>query len=340
MILDMDGEVRESFILKHSWQENTMLEQDTFTRRMTAERSDRKMIAMHDPLDEPAKRKIEEYTQALAATQGMGDRREEGLQLVNLGLTHLIHLGQPESAIDYYEQALDIFHEIQDRGMEAKTLGYLGQAYTVLRQPRRAVKNKLQAITMYHTIDDRSGVIEQFNSLGLMYGTFGFRERAIKYYKQALALARAMGCEQTEAALLTNIGITYAEMRQEKAAFDHLEQARSLFHEIGNRKDEADTLRSIGTFHMLRGRMEFCIQTYEEALAISREIACYESEADLLKSLGMAYQNQKVYEKAAEYCQAALEVYGKMGSAKGRKLRVRLEACQRLANRKWWHFWS
>ena len=75
-----------------------------------------------------------------------------------------------------------------------------------------------------------------------------------------------------------------------------------------------------------------------QALATSREIACRETEADLLKSIGMAYQNQKVYEKAVEYCQAALDVYGKTGSAKGRKMRARLEACQRLANKKWWHF--
>jgi tetratricopeptide (TPR) repeat protein len=48
----------------------------------------------------------------LASARGLDDRRDEGSFLVNLGLAYSA-LGQVERAIEYSEQALEIFLEIQ-----------------------------------------------------------------------------------------------------------------------------------------------------------------------------------------------------------------------------------
>jgi tetratricopeptide (TPR) repeat protein len=309
------------------------------TEQTTLDEIHQRITDVDDPAYKPEKDKIEAHVQALAEARLLGDRREEAMQLAHIAFAHFSLLEQPESAIAYYEQALCIFREIHDPGMEARTLGSLGMVYLFLQELKRAVEYKQQAIRIYSAIDDRDGEIDQLTSLGLLYGKSGFSEKAILYFKKALALTREIRSRQKEAVLLSNIGVTYAEMHQEKHAFEHLELARNIFHEIGNRQEELDTLQSMGTLHVLRGQAGRGIQLYEAALALCREIARDETEADLLQSLGRAWQRQKEYERALEYYQAAVEMYDRLGSPSAGYTRERLEACRRLANKKWWEFW-
>src|SRR5665647_1694071 len=67
-------------------------------------------------------------SQALKIDLEIGDRRNEGAWLGNLGLAYSA-LGDAKKAIEYYEQALKIAREIGDRRNEGIWLGNLGLAY-------------------------------------------------------------------------------------------------------------------------------------------------------------------------------------------------------------------
>jgi tetratricopeptide (TPR) repeat protein len=75
-----------------------------------------------------------EYTEkALKVARDIGNRKNEGASLGNLGNTYS-DLGQVERAIEYYKQALAIAKEIGDRRNEGNWLGNLGNTYSELRR--------------------------------------------------------------------------------------------------------------------------------------------------------------------------------------------------------------
>ena len=73
-----------------------------------------------------------------------------------LGLAHA-DLGQPQRAIDFYQQRLTIAREIGDRRGEGNALGNLGNAYADLGQPQRAIDFYEQRLSIAREIGDRRG---------------------------------------------------------------------------------------------------------------------------------------------------------------------------------------
>jgi len=63
-------------------------------------------------------------------------------------------LGQAEKAIGYYEQALIISRDIQDRLGEGSSLGNLGVAYADLGQTEKAIGYHEQALQIGQEIKD------------------------------------------------------------------------------------------------------------------------------------------------------------------------------------------
>ena len=66
-------------------------------------------------------------------------------------------LGQDQTALDYYEQALTIAHEVDDRISEGRTLSNIGAVYNDLRQYQTALDYYEQALTIHQALGEQRG---------------------------------------------------------------------------------------------------------------------------------------------------------------------------------------
>ncbi|MDT9288316.1 tetratricopeptide repeat protein, partial [Limnospira sp. PMC 1298.21] len=80
-------------------------------------------------------------------------------------------VGEKQTALDYYNQALPLLRAVGDRGGKATTL----------------------------------------NNIGAVYDSLGEKQTALDYYNQALPLLRAVGDRRGEATTLNNIGGVYSD---------------------------------------------------------------------------------------------------------------------------------
>lgn len=147
-------------------------------------------------------RAIEYYEQALAIAREIGDRGGEGTRLSNLGTAYSalarvewpieVPLWHEVQAIEYYEQALAISHDIGDREGEGATWGRLGNAYRVLGEVKQAIEYYERALDIARKIGDQVGDWEgkgaQLAGLGNAYRALGQIEQAKEYLEQALAI--------------------------------------------------------------------------------------------------------------------------------------------------------
>ena len=91
------------------------------------------------------------YDQALAIFQDLGDRKGEANALNNLGIVY-DSLGQYPQARDNYDQALAIFQDLGDRKGEANALNNLGVAYWYQGQWSEAESVLQEAIAVYEKL--------------------------------------------------------------------------------------------------------------------------------------------------------------------------------------------
>jgi tetratricopeptide (TPR) repeat protein len=170
--------------------------------------------------EEPKLTSIRTHGTALAIAKEIGDRRNEGNWLGNLGNAYSVQ-GQVERAIEYYEQALAIAKAIGDRRNEGADLGNLGLAYFVQGQVERAIEYYEQALAIDKEIGDRRGEGTDHGNLGTAYYNLGEVERAIEYYEQALVIAKEIGYRRGEGTWLGNLGNAYSVLEEVERAIGY-----------------------------------------------------------------------------------------------------------------------
>ena len=88
----------------------------------------------------------------------VGDRAGEANTLNNIGLVY-DHIGQPQEALSFYEQALPIAREVGDRAGEASILSNIGAVYRDTNQPSEAIDIWEQSVTI--TLEMRGGLLRE-----------------------------------------------------------------------------------------------------------------------------------------------------------------------------------
>jgi CHAT domain-containing protein len=134
------------------------------------------------------------------------------------------NLGQYQTALDYYQQALTIDHEIKNRHGEGADFGNIGLVYFDLGQYQTALKYHLQALKIRREIKNRHGEGVDLANIGAVYHNLGQYQTALDYYQQAMTIDREIG---SDGLLITQRGLasTEAKLNQSDVAIQHYEQA-------------------------------------------------------------------------------------------------------------------
>ena len=250
-------------------------------------------------------RAIELLEESLAIAREIGDRRNEGIWLGNLGHAYR-DLGQVERAIKFYERALAIAREIGDRRNEGIWLGSLGLAYRNLGHAERTIELYEQALAIAREIGDRRQEGSHLNKLGTAYRRLGRVEQAIKLYEEDLVIARKIGDRLEEGISLSTLGDAYRALGQVKRAIKCYEEALDIFREIGERWEEGRALGNLGNAYLDLGRVKHAIRLYEEALTIARRIGHRRGESYQLLGLGQTLLATGDLAEARRRCAEAL----------------------------------
>jgi tetratricopeptide (TPR) repeat protein len=135
----------------------------------------------------PLEQASDYYEQALSIFREIGDRRNEGIVLSNLGIAYYTSRQIPRAS-DYYEQALSIFRAIGDRPNEGLILGNLGNINRNLGHIDEAAGYYKQALSIARETDDLRYEAIWLYSLGNAYRDLDQGAQASAYYEQAYSV--------------------------------------------------------------------------------------------------------------------------------------------------------
>ncbi len=217
-------------------------------------------------------------------------------------------LSRQEKAIEHFEQALAIHREMKDRVGEVGALNYMGVAYTRLSRQEKAIEYLEQALVIARKVKDRADEASVLNSLGNANRELSRYDKAIEYLEQTLAIRRATKDLAGEGAALNNLGSVYRNLSRYEKATEYFEQSLAISREVKDRVFEANTLSNLGIVYTILNRYEKAIEYNEQALVIRREVKDRAGEGITLNNLGIVYREMSRYDKAIEHFEQALVI--------------------------------
>lgn len=217
-------------------------------------------------------------------------------------------IGQPQTALDLYRQAQPIQRALPDPAGEAATLNGMGHAYKAMGQPTEALALYTQALVIRRSLGNQGDIAATLHNMGLVYRDMGQPQRALELLEQALPILVAVGNRFAEATARNSLATVYTKLGQLPRALEFYQQALPIRREVGDRAGEATTLNGIGLVYYGLGQREQALTLYEQALAIRREVKDRAGEAGTLHNMAAVYRMQGQLEQASALYQQALPI--------------------------------
>ncbi|MEU8149375.1 tetratricopeptide repeat protein [Nonomuraea sp. NPDC048901] len=203
----------------------------------------------------------------LAAARAARDSYAEAKMLNRLGLS-LYDLGRYDDAVERFEEALQIWHRLGERGREAGSLRRLGLVSAARGDHEVAIARFTASIAMYRESGaDRQAALGLTDLAGVLLAQ-GRGSDAVIHLEQA----RRMLSEVDDLYNRARVGILlgYAHVDQEQADRE-LRSALEIMDQLGSSAGRAAALEGLGELAERTGRPEEAHHYYEMALEVLGE---------------------------------------------------------------------
>jgi len=215
--------------------------------------------------------------------------------LQDIDFDYLLLWGQYKIVIDMHRRLQE---KLSNPDMRSRSSGNLGTAYYFVGEYLEAIKYYEQALDIARENNNKQREGAWLGGLSNAYLDLGKVDKAIKYYEEALVIAREIGDRPNESAWLGNLGSAYNAIGQVKKAIDYYEKALGVAREIGDRQAEGVWLGNLGNAYRNLGQVEKAVEYYKQALVIAREIRDRRGEGSYINNLGAAFENNTKYIEA------------------------------------------
>ncbi len=144
----------------------------------------------------------------------------------------LTYLGQLNQALPLFEQALDVYQALGDKGTTAKVWMEIGRLYKKLGKYAQAEAAYAQSLEYYQSTSNLVWQANLLNNLGVLQHTNGDYVTATSSFEKAIHYARMGGAPRLEAYALTSIGDLYQELDAIQETLEAYRQARQVAQRV------------------------------------------------------------------------------------------------------------
>ncbi|HEU4871860.1 MAG TPA: CHAT domain-containing protein, partial [Pyrinomonadaceae bacterium] len=220
-----------------------------------------------------------------------------------------------QQAIEKYETALTIWHNLHDKLMQAFTLHEVGMIYGDIGLYQKAIDSHSRAAALYKEVKVPKGEADVLVNIGWVFGELGDTQNRLAMYDRAAAIYRTVG--EIDPVLISNLASTYANLGQYQRALEiHLqvlERRRATDDHLGL----GITLRSIGSCYEWLGDKQKALDFYNQSLEFMRKAGNHFYTATTLSRLGLVYNSLDQKEKALDYFNQTLKIQQTINDRRG-----------------------
>lgn len=261
------------------------------------------------------------YAEALATLQKAQtlqqrlspDPEIEGDLLNNIGLVYL-SLGDYQTTLDFFNQALTLRRELPHRQKEIESLNNIASVQAKLGRFDEALTIYQQVIEQAR--DSGSSLLEAKTNVNIasVYVQQGDFQSGIATFQRALPVIEANNDRPSAAGIHQNLGAAYIQLGDLDEGLDHLNQALGLFKQIGNIEGVATSQANLGLRAVQSGDSNEAEAYLEQALATWREVGNTTAESQILGNLALVAASRGDFHTALTKGQEALRLSEQTGN--------------------------
>ncbi len=230
---------------------------------------------------------------------------------------HLLRLLRPaQESIDWLQPAIDSTQELGKQRLQARLLGYLGEAHLNLGDHRQATTNCRAGLELLDGLGDsgtenRAKLLHQFGRSRRNAGKdAATQEAAQQAFEQAIAIARQLQKSDLAGRILIDLGNIRANRGFYAEGLERYDEAKQAMAQgdLNDKLDEARRQGFIGNARRNLGHYEPAIEAYEKAIKLFQQLNDLQQVGTQQFNLGLVYRDQGRFEAQARALNRALEI--------------------------------
>ena len=231
------------------------------------------------------------------------------LELLNqLGQAHQ-SIREFDKAKFYFQQAINLSGELDDKRSEAEALFNLGNVYLDLREFKQARLLFKKSLDLQTQIGDRRNSAANYHMLGYVAQELREYGESRQNYQQALAIEIEFGDRYEQARTYHQLGRVAQELREYGEARQNYQQALTIFAEFDDRYSQAAQYQNLGIVAQELREYGEARQNYQQALAIKIEFGDPYSQASTYGRLGLLAEAENNFTEAGQNLLQALKIF-------------------------------
>ncbi len=261
---------------------------------------------------------LDTYQRGLSIARALKARKKESELLRSIGYSYLINLKDYEQSQSYYQKALSITQEIQDRESTSFVLFRLASIDKAQKRYPSAIDKYEQALKLTRELRNFSREVEILQAMSEIYTETNASQQAESLLDRLIAIAK----KSRDPSLLSDQANEKILNNEAKNALKLLQSAIAIARETGDKFEESRGLLALGNFHFSRSEYQQSLEVLRQSLLVAKQIKNRFLEAGNMFLIGTDYGMLGENKQAIEYLNNALNLYreGKDRSLEGQAL--------------------
>ncbi len=212
----------------------------------------------------------------------------------------------PDSAIQYYNEALMLSQEINNDTFAAKCLNKIGDLNFNSGEYEKAIGNLYRALKIFERYQDKRRAMRCFQYLGMAYNEQRMFDKALDYAKQSLDMSRTIGDKYSMAVSMTNIGSVYYSQFDFDKALEYFQQSLQTMEEIKDPQGIADALNNVAMIYEKKKNFGEALEVHLRSLALAKEMNDSRGIAVSYHNIGLVYKGMEKFPVAIQYLDSCI----------------------------------
>jgi tetratricopeptide (TPR) repeat protein len=272
-------------------------------------------------------RSLQHYHRAaeINVMSGREKTREQSYILGNIGYIYDLK-EQHLIALDFYNAALTIARELNEKAEIATNLANIGKILTLQGNYRDALSNMEEALAIDRENGDESVIATDLNTIGRIYEAWGQFDKAAEYLKQALEIDLRLNQQEKVAIRYSGLGLVYKAWGKYDLALEYFEKALAIDKALKNEEKVALRQANIGSTYLAMGQADKAMIFLKLGLDYFEKHGMTSFAATTLTDMGRYYMAREDYAQAEEALRRSIEL-----STPGRMNRSIMNSLEQLA---------
>jgi serine/threonine protein kinase/tetratricopeptide (TPR) repeat protein len=222
--------------------------------------------------------------------------------------------GNPQASLDYFNRALSLAVEVNNRQGKAAVLHDLGEAYKLLNRPQDALQNFQQSLEIRQQIGDKKGMANSLDQIAVVYSDSGKSAEAEKTYKQELDIRKGLGDQEGLGVALRDFGYFLANNGRNEEALSATKQSLQIWMDLGNQPNQVRCLANIGEIYRAMAKYDDALMYHQRAIDLVQRLQMPVEFASELNNVGLVYFMMGQFDQAQSSYLRAIEQARNAGS--------------------------